>query len=167
MPSHIRPRPAFEPDASAKYNVLLIHDMVEGVVKRFGPLGETGYGDLKVDELNASQWNYIAFGHYHIYHQVAPNAYYSGSLEYTSNNIWQEIDEEAETAGKWSKGIPGKGFIVRDLDTGAHEFKRISLARRVVDLPAIQRALPLRSGISVDAHSLMPQRKFQRKHLRK
>jgi exonuclease SbcD len=148
VPSHIRPRPAFEPDASAKYNVLLIHDMVEGVVKRFGPLGETGYGDLKVDELNASQWNYIAFGHYHIYHQVAPNAYYSGSLEYTSNNIWQEIDEEAETAGKWSKGIPGKGFIVRDLDTGAHEFKRISLARRVVDLPAIQGASLSASDLS-------------------
>lgn len=134
VPSLIRPRPAFDPDPSAKYNVLLIHDAVEGVVKRFGPLTDLGYGDLTVKELNASQWDYVALGHYHVYHQVAPNAFYSGSLEYTSTNVWGEVDDELE------KRVKGKGFIEQDLSTGSHRFHPVSLARRVVDLPAIQGA---------------------------
>ncbi len=134
VPSLIRPRPAFDPDPSAKYNILLIHDAVEGVVKRFGPLAEIGYGDLTVDELNASRWDYVALGHYHVYHQVAPNAFYSGSLEYTSTNVWGEVDDEIE------KRVKGKGFIERDLSSGSHKFHTISLARRVVDLPGIQAA---------------------------
>ncbi len=134
VPSGIRPRPAFDPDPSAKYNVLLIHDAVEGVVKRFGPLAEIGYGDLKVDELNASKWDYVALGHYHVNHQLAPNAYYSGSLEYSSTNVWGEVDDQIE------KGVRGKGFIERDLNTGLHRFHVLSLARRVVDLPPIQGA---------------------------
>lgn len=134
VPSLIRPRPAFDPDSSAKYNVLLIHDAVEGVVKRFGPLSDIGYGDLTVKELNASQWDYVALGHYHVYHQVAPNAFYSGSLEYTSTNVWGEVDDEIE------KRVKGKGFVEHDLATGSHRFHPVSLARRVVDLPAIQGA---------------------------
>jgi len=137
VPSGIRPRPSFDPDPSARYNVLLIHDAVEGVVKRFGPLAEIGYGDLKVEELNASRWDYVALGHYHVYHQIAPNAYYSGSLEYTSTNVWGEVDDEIEKRVN-GKRVPGKGFILHDLSTGAHEFKHVSLARRVVDIPAIQ-----------------------------
>jgi DNA repair protein SbcD/Mre11 len=139
VPSGIRPRPPFDPDASAKYNVLLIHDAVEGVVKRFGPLAEIGYGDLKVEELNASRWDYVALGHYHVYHQIAPNAYYSGSLEYTSTNVWGEVDDEMEKRVN-GKRVPGKGFVVHDLATGAHEFRHVSLARRVLDIPAIQGA---------------------------
>lgn len=134
VPSLMRPRPAFDPDPSAKYNVLLIHDAVEGVVKHFGPLTDVGYGDLTVKELNVSQWDYVALGHYHVYHQVAPNAYYSGSLEYTSSNVWGEVDDEVE------KRVKGKGFIEHDLSTGSHRFHTVSLARRVVDLPAIQGA---------------------------
>lgn len=134
VPSQIKPRPAFDPDPAARHNVLLIHDAVEGVVKRFGPLAELGYGDLTVEELNASRWDYVALGHYHVYHRVAPNAYYSGSLEYTSTNVWGEIDDQIE------KNVRGKGFIEHDLATGAHKFHEVSLARRVVDLPAIQGA---------------------------
>src|ERR1019366_2440882 len=117
-----------------------IHDAVEGVVKRFGPLAEPGYGDLTVNELNASRWDYVALGHYHVYHQVAPNAYYSGSLEYTSTNVWGEVDEQNQKVVE-GKRVRGNGFIERDLATGAHHFHdEVSLARRVVDLPAIQGA---------------------------
>ncbi len=139
VPSGIRPRPAFDPDPSARYNILLIHDAVEGVVKRFGPLGESDYGDLKVDELNAARWNYVALGHYHVYHQLADNAFYSGSIEYTSTNVWGEVDDEKATRVK-GKQVKGKGFIEHDLDTGSHQFHGIMPARRVVDLQAIQGA---------------------------
>ena len=139
VPSLIRPRPAFDPDPSAKYNVLLIHDAVEGVVKHFGPLTDAGYGDLTVKELNASQWDYVALGHYHVYHQVAENAYYSGSIEYTSSNVWGEVDEQNEKTVNGRK-VKGKGFIERDLATKFHRFHEIDLARRVVDIPAIQGA---------------------------
>ncbi|MEO7366816.1 MAG: DNA repair exonuclease [Gemmatimonadaceae bacterium] len=133
VPSNIRPRPAFERDPSAKYNVLLIHDIIAGVVPQYGSLADDNHA-LTVDELNTSDWDYVAFGHYHVYHRIAKNAYYSGALEYTSSNIWGEVDDEAE------KRVNGKGFIEHDLATGSHKFHPVSLARRVVDLPAIQGA---------------------------
>lgn len=134
VPSNIRPRPAFERDPSAKYNVLLIHDIIAGVVPQYGSLTDADNRALTVDELNTSQWDYVAFGHYHVYHKISRNAYYSGALEYTSSNIWGEIDDEA------AKRVGGKGFIEHDLSTGSHKFHTVSLARRVVDLPAIQGA---------------------------
>ncbi|MEO5903242.1 MAG: DNA repair exonuclease [Gemmatimonadaceae bacterium] len=134
-----KPWPAFDPDPAARYNVLLIHGAVEGVVKRFTPISEPGAGDLTVNQLSDERWDYIALGHYHVYHQVAKKAFYSGSLEYTSTNVWGEVDEEQEKRVD-GRPIPGKGFIERDLATGAHEFRKVSLARRVVDLPAIQGA---------------------------
>ncbi len=134
VPSNIRPRPAFERDPSAKYNVLLIHDIIAGVVPQYGSLTDADNRALTVDELNTSQWDYVAFGHYHVYHKISTNAYYSGALEYTSSNIWGEIDDEA------AKRVSGKGFIEHDLSTGSHKFHTVSLARRVVDLPAIQGA---------------------------
>jgi len=45
--------------------------------------------------------------------------------------VWREVDEQIEG------GIPGKGFIEHDLDTGAHRFHPVSLARRVIDLPEL------------------------------
>ena len=73
----------------------------------------------------------MALGHYHVYHSVAPNAYYSGSLEYTSSNVWGEADEEIE------KRIEGKGFIEHDLETGKHTFHPIKPARHVINLPEL------------------------------
>jgi hypothetical protein len=67
-----------------------------------------------------------------VYHQVAPNAWYAGAIEYSSTNVWGEIDEER------IKRVPGKGFIEHDLVTGEHRFHQISLARRVVDIPEIE-----------------------------
>ena len=53
----------------------------------------------------------MAFGHYHVKREIAPNAFYAGSLEYTSTNPWGELYEERVT------GLPGKGFLEYDLDT--------------------------------------------------
>jgi exonuclease SbcD len=134
VPSHIRPRPSFDIDPAAKYNVLLIHDIIEGVVPQYGVGAEAENRGIKAEEINASGFDYIAFGHYHVYHRIGEKAYYSGAIEYTGSNIWGEIDTEEE------KRVKGKGFIEHDLATGAHKFHQISLARRVVDLPVIQGA---------------------------
>ena len=133
-PDGIRPRPRFEPDPSARFNVLLLHDEVEGVINRFGTLAERPTTDIKMSELACEKWDYVALGHYHVYHQVAPNAFYSGSIEYSSTNVWGEVDEERE------KKVQGKGFIEHDLATGEHRFHPIPLARRVVDIPELQGA---------------------------
>ena len=81
--------------------------------------------------VDPGEWSYVALGHFHVYREIAPNAYYSGSIEYTSANAWGELVEERQA------GVPGKGFIERDLDTGAHTFHPIDHARRLVDLPTV------------------------------
>ena len=134
VPALAKPKPQFDPDPGARYNVLLIHGLAEGVVKRYGTLGERADGDFTMDELHPEKWNYVALGHYHVHQRMAETAWYSGSIEYSSTNIWGEIDEQIE------KGVPGKGFVVHDLVTGKHKFEQIPLARRVVDLPALQGA---------------------------
>jgi exonuclease SbcD len=131
VPDGIRPRPRFEPDPSMRYNVLVMHDEVEGVINRFGSLVERPAMDLSLKELAPDRWDYVALGHYHVYHEVAPNAFYSGSIEYASTNVWGEVDDER------AKRVPGKGFIEHDLATGTHRFHPISLARRVVDIPEV------------------------------
>jgi DNA repair protein SbcD/Mre11 len=139
VPEGIRPRPSLDPDPSARYNVLLMHDEVEGVIRKFGTIAERPVGDLTLEEIGPDRWSYVALGHYHVYHKVAPNAYYSGSLEYASTNVWGEVDEEIEL------GIDGKGFIEQDLDSGAHRFHPVSPARRVINLPELSGA-----GLSAD-----------------
>lgn len=128
VPDHTRPVPVLEPDPSAKYNVLLMHDDVGAVSGGFRKPD-----DLEAADLNAGKWDYIALGHYHVYHEVAPNAFYSGSISYASSNIWREVDEES----KHPEGERGKGIVERDLATGDHRFHLIEQPRTIVDLPAI------------------------------
>jgi DNA repair exonuclease SbcCD nuclease subunit len=136
VPYAMNPRPRFEPNPGARYNVLLIHDEVAGLYRKFGGLTERSTGDLSLNELAPERWNYVALGHYHVYHQVAPNAFYSGSLEYASTNIWSEVDE---AIAKRIEGADesGKGFIEHNLETGEHQFHPVKLARRVLDLPVV------------------------------
>jgi DNA repair protein SbcD/Mre11 len=142
VPDHMRPKPEFVPDSSAKYNVLLIHDQVQGESKRYGPAKKPGE-TVDPSELNAQGFDYIALGDYHVYQEIAPNAFYSGSIEYTSSNIWREVDEESNRPeGR------GKGIIERDLATGAHRFHLITSAREIVDLPVINA-----TGVTPDALS--------------
>ena len=87
-----------EPSAQAKANVLIVHGTLEDIKLRL-------YDPTPIlrDQVALEQWDYVALGHYHIHHKIAANAYYSGSLEFTSFNIWEEV------------GIP-KGFIEYDLN---------------------------------------------------
>lgn len=121
-------RPALTPDPAYRHNVLLLHGEVEGVLRRPGM--ERAAMEITREELGAARWTYVALGHYHVYRRIAENAYYSGSLDYTSANTWGELDEERE------HGLPGKGLIEHDLETGAHVFHHLPASRPLVSLPS-------------------------------
>lgn len=121
-------RPALAPDPAARHNVLLIHGEVEGILPDHARSTDRASIAISADDIGAARWSYVALGHYHVYRAVAPNAYYSGSIDYTSSNSWGEIGEEREA------GIAGKGIIEFDLDSGEHRFHVLPVVRRWIDL---------------------------------
>jgi exonuclease SbcD len=121
-------RPLLEPDPTAKYNILLLHGEIEGVLPKYGRELDRSPMEITQEELAADKWDYVALGHYHVYRSVAPNAFYSGSLDYTSTNPWGELSEEREA------GIAGKGIIEHDLANKTHQFHPIPPSRPWVDL---------------------------------
>ncbi len=121
----------FEPDTTATYKVLVFHNLLDDVAVRLGPHARSAHNS-SLRAINPEAWDYVAMGHYHVYDRLAPNAFYSGAIEYTSSNIWGEVDEEKR------KGIRGKGFIEYDLAARTHKFHELPLARRVVDLRQIE-----------------------------
>ncbi|HKG92258.1 MAG TPA: DNA repair exonuclease [Gemmatimonadaceae bacterium] len=136
-------RPALVPDPSARFNVLLLHGEVEGIIPAAGATAERTGLEISLEELSPASWDYVALGHYHVYREVAPNAYYSGSIEYTSANSWGELHEERQL------DVPGKGFVERDLATGRQLFHHLPPARALVDLPPVEAAQM--SSADVDA----------------
>jgi exonuclease SbcD len=92
-----------------RFNLLLLHGNVTEVVPQYYSELDRATNSLTRGDLQLSQWDYVALGHYHVHRMVAPNAYYSGSLDYTSLNVWFDKDQEEEL------GLEGKGFIEYDL----------------------------------------------------
>ena len=136
-------RPALTPDPQAKWNVLLLHGEVEGMLPPHATAGDRAGLEISQEELGAARWSYVALGHYHVYRQIAPNAFYSGSVDYTSANAWGELYEEQVA------GIPGKGLIEHDLATGAHTFHHLPPVRQLIELSSISaRGMP---AVEVDA----------------
>jgi exonuclease SbcD len=125
-------RPVLEPEGPQKYQVLLVHLEVEGEY----PAGRGGaeYGGAVVDrrDLHIEAWTYVALGHYHTQHQVAPNAWYAGALDYIGPNIWGEAADEVD------HGSHGKGWLLVDLDTGRVQRRSVPSARAVLDLEPIR-----------------------------
>lgn len=127
-----------EPDPSSRYNVLLAHGTVEGIIRH-------AYDTIEISrsQVISDSWDYVAFGHYHMFEELAPNAYYSGSLEYTSPNIWSETAKE-------------KGFIEYDVsERRLIEFHRFP-TRGVIDLRRVDAA-----GLSVDELNTLLQRRLE------
>jgi hypothetical protein len=124
-------RPALEPDPAARWNVLLLHGEVEGMLPAHAAPVDRAPLEITKDELRAARWDYVALGHYHVHREIAPNAYYAGSLDYTSANAWGELVEERDA------GVPGKGFVERDLASGRHTFHPLPPSRPLLDLPRI------------------------------
>ncbi|HUQ99517.1 MAG TPA: DNA repair exonuclease [Gemmatimonadaceae bacterium] len=133
-------RPVLEPDPTAKYNILVLHGEIEGILPHFGAHLERAPMAFSQKELSAHKFDYVALGHYHVYRQIDANAYYSGSLDYTSSNAWGELSEERENDCT-------KGFIEHDLTNRTHRFHQIPPARRWVDLTPV-------SGEGMSAASL-------------
>jgi DNA repair protein SbcD/Mre11 len=130
--------PALTTDTDARWNVLLLHGEVAGVLPDRAVMVDRTASEVTVDELAHGSWDYIALGHYHVHRQVAARAWYAGSLEYVSSNAWGEMAEQRQ------HHVPGKGFVMHDLVSGEHTFVPVPLERRFIDLEPI------------DAHALAP-----------
>src|SRR3954471_15633133 len=80
------PRPKLVPSGTRRWNVLMLHGEVEGMIGPFAATHELATEEISQEELNASRWDYIALGHYHVYRRMSPNQFYSGSLDYSKSN---------------------------------------------------------------------------------
>ena len=124
-------RPSLTPDPEARINLLVLHGEVQGMLPANVVATDRASVEISHDEIGASRWDYVALGHYHVYREITPNAFYSGSIDYTSANTWGELYEQRIA------GIGGKGFIERDLITGEHHFHVLAAARPLIDLPPV------------------------------
>lgn len=131
--------PALTPDPGARRNILLLHGEVEGVLPEYAQRAERSSFEITRDQIGLARWDYVALGHYHVHREVAPNAYYSGSIDYTSANPWGEIHEE-RAAGLHDPVRGGKGIIEWDLDSATHTFHPLDVSRPLVDLPRLDGA---------------------------
>jgi len=130
-------RPALRPAGDAPHQVLVLHGEVEGVFPSDRSSVEHGGALLAPGELHAGEWSYVALGHYHVQHEVAPRAWYAGALEYVSSNIWGEQGEDA------GHGHQGKGWLLADLGAGTVSRQPVPPARGIHDLPPLDaRDLP-------------------------
>jgi len=125
-------RPEVRPAGTERYQVLASHVEIEGTYPSDAAALEYGGAVLRSGDWDPSDWSYSALGHYHVQHKVAANAWYSGAIEYTSTNPWGELADEAE------RGLNGKGWLLVDLDSGDVARRPVELARRFIDLPAIE-----------------------------
>lgn len=121
-------RPVFEPDMSARYNVCVAHLETGNVLKT----SDRSAHEVPLEQLSVDRFQYVGCGHYHTYTPLAANAFYSGSIDYTSSDIWSE--RRAERA---NPNLGGKVLVERDLDTGAQQLLHIPPVRVVEDLPPI------------------------------
>jgi DNA repair protein SbcD/Mre11 len=125
-------RPVLRPEGGEERQVLVLHGEIEGVLPYDRSAVDYGGAVVAPGELHADEWTYIALGHYHVQHQVAPRAWYAGALEYVSPNVWGELaDEQAH-------GLEGKGWLLVDLDSGVVERRLVPPARAVLDLEPIR-----------------------------
>jgi hypothetical protein len=131
VPDLSGPLPALTPEPGVRHNVLVLHGEVEGMLPPYLANADRAAVEISKEALQAPSWSYVALGHFHVHREIAPNAFYSGSLDYTSANPWGELVEEREA------GLPGKGFIEYDLEAREHRFHPVEPGRRLIDLAPI------------------------------
>ncbi|MBA3258443.1 MAG: exonuclease SbcCD subunit D [Gemmatimonadales bacterium] len=124
-------RPALRPAGPERNRVLVLHGEVEGVFPQDRSAAEYGGAIVGLRELAPDAWSYVALGHYHVQHQVAPRAWYCGALEYVGPNLWGELSDEAD------HGIRGKGWLLVDLEDGSVTRMPVPPARPIIDLEPI------------------------------
>jgi hypothetical protein len=122
--------PEMRPGKSARYQVLALHAEAPGLLP--GDRSSLEYGGVIVTPEQVGEgWSYVAWGHYHVRKRLDDRAWYSGSLEYTSTNIWGERAEEE------ANGIDAKSWLMVDVASGEVTPHSVKHARRVIDLPPI------------------------------
>lgn len=122
------------PQSGATHNLLVLHGEIAGVLARDASALEYGGVVVEPDDLRADRWDYVALGHYHVARSVAPNVWYSGSLDYVSTNPWGELNDE-ELVGTRGE----KGWLLVELgETLQVNFRAVALERRVIDLEPIK-----------------------------
>lgn len=120
-----------EPDPSARINILVMHGEVDGTVPNFDATVDPSALKVPAAVVAAPGWDYVALGHIHTYEKVGPQAFYCGSLDYTSPNVWGEIEQQR------AQKLPGKMMIERDLESGKQTFHPLPVTREFLDLPKI------------------------------
>jgi hypothetical protein len=125
-------RPSLRPDGTERHRVLVLHGEVEGVFPFDRSAAEYGGALLGLQELAPAEWSYVALGHYHVQHEVAPRVWYAGSLEYVSPNVWGELVDESD------HGLSGKGWLLADLERNTVERREVPLARAILDLEPVE-----------------------------
>jgi hypothetical protein len=140
-------RPELRPEGDARHRVLLLHGEIEGVFPQDRAAADYGGALVGLRELGPEAWSYVALGHYHVRHMVAPRVWYAGALEYVSPNLWGELADEAD------RRLGGKGWLLADLDRGSVTAMPVPPARPILDLEPI-RAEGL-SAAAIDAQIAM------------
>lgn len=131
-------RPAFRRAGAERYQVLVLHGVVEGIFPFDRSWVEYGGALLDPEMLRGEPWSYVALGHYHVQHEVGPRIWYSGALDYVSPNPWGELADEARL------DVRSKGWLLADLESGVVTRHPVVLARGVHDLPILNvRDLPV------------------------
>jgi exonuclease SbcD len=125
-------RPVLRPEGDERRRVLVLHGEIEGVFPFDRSGAEYGGAVLGLEELAPTEWSYVALGHYHVQHRVAPRVWYAGSLDYVSPNLWGELVDEAD------HGAHGKGWLLADVDRGTAQRRTVPLAREILDLEPIE-----------------------------
>jgi exonuclease SbcD len=125
------PRPQLTPPGTRRWNVLMLHGAVQGMLGPHASTSEMWSLEIPQHDLHPDAWDYIALGHYHVYRAIGANQYYSGSTDYTSTDAWGERAEEGLS------GVKGKVIIEHDLATGKHVTHDIPASREFVDLPVL------------------------------
>ena len=91
----------------------MLHGEIEGVLPADRRAVEYGGAIVGLRELGAEEWSYVALGHYHVQHEVAPRRLVrrrAGVLEP------QHLGRAARTRRRTA--IRGKGWLLVDLDDG-------------------------------------------------
>jgi exonuclease SbcD len=125
--------PALVGNPAAKYNVLVLHGVIPGVLPEWFTSADRARTEVTIEDLTKADWDYVALGHYHVYQRIdrERHIYYSGAIDYTGPSAWGELYQEGKTK------VKGKGIIEHDLASGKHVFHTLAPSRKFIDLPPI------------------------------
>jgi DNA repair protein SbcD/Mre11 len=109
------------PDPDADVNIMVTHGTVPGLVVQGHELGEVDLPNRVLD----GDFDYVALGHYHYFHEHKKNAYYAGGTERFS---FAEVDSEP-------------GFAILEFTGSGVEIEHVPLhCRPMIDLPKVDAA---------------------------